>query len=92
MVELDDALERMFTAVVPMTHGPGSLQDEATATRGASAGAALAVAAETSGIASAPSSAAETAIRVERMRKKPPYRKEEMRKEPDRGRAVPAAV
>ncbi|GGZ79874.1 hypothetical protein GCM10010344_53740 [Streptomyces bluensis] len=66
-VDLADALERMVTALVPITHGPGPVQDGLPIEAGTWAGTALAAVAETKGRARAPRRAAETAIRVERM-------------------------
>jgi hypothetical protein len=69
------ALDRMVTAFVCTSYGSGGRDEQllvGTAVAAVATGAAFAMVADSTGRASAPSIAADMAIRVERMRKKPP--------------------
>ncbi|QEV04494.1 hypothetical protein CP972_00690 [Streptomyces prasinus] len=69
-MDLTDALERMSTACAPMPQGPGRSHARTVGiVLGADAGAAVATVADTSGRASAPITAADSAIRDESMQK-----------------------
>ncbi|GAA2442628.1 hypothetical protein GCM10010433_49800 [Streptomyces pulveraceus] len=67
------ALDLMVTAFVCTSYGSGGSDEQLLlASAEAATGAALAVVADSTGRARTPSIAADTAIRVERMRKNPP--------------------